>query len=69
MPAREFLNVVEALMREDVIRMNAADPEALQEALEDLDDFLGLNDDDVGAGEVGLFDPGREAAWADMAGG
>lgn len=67
MPAREFLNVVEALMREDVIRMNAADPEALQEALDDLDDFLtgGGEDSDM----VGLHDPGREAAWVDMAGG
>lgn len=65
MPAREFLNVVEALKREDVMRMYAGDPQAMSEALDDLDDAI-YGDGGVG---VGLDDPGRDAAWAQLGGG
>lgn len=60
------MNVIEALAREDIVRMNAADPEALRDAMSELDEFLG-----IGSGEknvVSLHDPAREAAWAEMGG-
>lgn len=58
----EFLNIVEALMREDLWRMYGADPDRYAEALEDLEERLQTGE--LGSHAVGLHDPNRDAAWA-----
>lgn len=65
--ARAYLNIVEALLREDVWHMYAGDPEAVQEALDELEELVGSSADSGQA--VGLHDAGRDAAWAQLGSG
>lgn len=48
--------------------MYAGDPEAVQEALDELEAALGSGADGGGQA-VGLHDAGRDAAWAQLGGG
>lgn len=48
------------------MRQNAGDPKAVQDALDAVDEFLGLS---AATGpRVALNDAGREDAWAEMGG-
>lgn len=52
------------MLREDAVRMNTGDPEGMREALDALDEML-----EGEPASVSLYDAGRDAAWADLAGG
>ena len=57
--------MVEALLREDAMRLYAGDPKAVRQALDNIDDFLaGGESGDV----VALHDAARDAAWAELGG-
>lgn len=64
MPARDFLNIVEEILREDAVRLYAGHPEELQNALDDIDDMVGSGTEEPAV--VSLHSVERDAAWAAM---
>lgn len=60
--AREFLNLLEAMLRADIRQMYAGHPQEMEEALEDLDEALSAG------GTLVLSGAEREAAWARLGG-